>query len=100
MNHPMVWAMAMNGAIRRATAALIDVLLPRFAAMINSLDLFPIGASWGGYESLLLPSYPGKVRTAVPWPFKGYTIRLHIGLENPDDLIADLEKGFRHLMSC
>ena len=71
-----------------------------FAAMINSLDLFPIGASWGGYESLLLPSYPGKVRTAVPWPFKGYTIRLHIGLENPDDLIADLEKGFRHLMSC
>ncbi|MEW4466354.1 cystathionine beta-lyase [Parasphingorhabdus sp. JC815] len=64
------------------------------AAFIDALALFGIGYSWGGYESLALPVDPGKHRTATDWTMKGALVRLHIGLEDPDDLIADLAKGF------
>ncbi|MEK9722546.1 MAG: cystathionine beta-lyase [Rhodospirillaceae bacterium] len=63
------------------------------AAMIDGLKHFGLGASWGGYESLVLPARIESVRTATEWPHKTPTIRLHIGLEDPDDLIADLEAG-------
>jgi len=52
-----------------------------------------MGASWGGYESLVIPTYPSVLRTATKWPYEGPTIRLHIGLEDPDDLIDDLKAG-------
>jgi cystathionine beta-lyase len=58
------------------------------ARLVGSLELFGIGYSWGGYESLALPADP--VRTAAPQTFEGPLVRLHIGLEDPDDLIADL----------
>ncbi|HBR68817.1 MAG TPA: cystathionine beta-lyase [Rhodospirillaceae bacterium] len=61
---------------------------------IESLELFPIGSSWGGYESLIRPEYVRKYRTAVPWAEKGALLRLQIGLEDPQDLIEDLEQGF------
>ena len=57
--------------------------------LVDSLALFGIGYSWGGYESLALPADP--VRTATRPDFEGPLVRLHIGLENPDDLIADLK---------
>jgi len=63
-------------------------------AMIEGMELFPLGFSWGGFESLIAPVGPGAVtRTAKPWtePLPG--IRLHIGLEDVDDLIDDLDKG-------
>lgn len=66
------------------------------AAFIDALTLFGIGYSWGGFESLALPVDPGKYRTATEWTMKGALVRLHIGLEDPDDLIADLAKGFEH----
>lgn len=69
----------------------------RLAAMIEGYDLFGIGASWGGFESLATTSYPQKTRTAVPWPKDDQVVRYHIGLEDPDDLIADLEAGFDRL---
>jgi len=56
--------------------------------LIDSLELFGIGYSWGGYESLAIP--PDMVRTATSPSFEGPLVRLHIGLENPDDLIEDL----------
>jgi cystathionine beta-lyase len=56
--------------------------------LVDRLDLFGIGYSWGGYESLALP--PDMVRTATSPAFEGPLVRLHIGLENPDDLIEDL----------
>ena len=59
---------------------------------IDGLKLFGIGASWGGFESLATLSHP--IRTATKWKPEGATIRLHIGLEDPADLMADLEKGF------
>ena len=62
-------------------------------AFIDSLDLFGIGASWGGYESLIQPSYPERARTATRWQAEGPLVRIHIGLEDPQDLIADLAQG-------
>ena len=63
------------------------------AAMIDGMQLFALGFSWGGYESLIAPSNPGALRTAEPWTELEPGIRLHIGLEHPDDLIADLDAG-------
>jgi cystathionine beta-lyase len=62
-------------------------------AFIDALELFGIGASWGGFESLAIPVHVEKSRTATKPPNTGPMVRLHIGLEDPDDLIADLEQG-------
>jgi cystathionine beta-lyase len=67
---------------------------------IDALSLFGIGYSWGGYESLVIPFDPARARSATPWPPSGWDaedklgIRLSIGLEDPGDLIEDLERGF------
>lgn len=65
-------------------------------AFVDALDLFPIGSSWGGYESLLQPQYLKKYRTATSRPEnEGAILRLQIGLEDTDDLIADLDAGLK-----
>ena len=69
------------------------------ARLIDALDLFGIGFSWGGYESLAIPIDPGRVRDFGAWPLGvdaggGLGVRLSIGLEDTADLIADLERGF------
>jgi cystathionine beta-lyase len=58
---------------------------------VDGLRLFGIGASWGGFESLAILAHVTWGRTVVPWKAEGPLIRLHIGLEDPDDLIADIE---------
>jgi len=63
-------------------------------AMMDGYRYFGLGFSWGGFESLALPANPAAARTAVPWRASGPLIRYHIGLEDPDDLIADLDEGF------
>ncbi len=63
------------------------------SAMIDGLDLFGIGYSWGGFESLAIPVDPQRHRTATTCEFAGPLVRLSIGLEHPDDLIADLAGG-------
>ncbi|MDO7834519.1 cystathionine beta-lyase [Sphingobium sp. HBC34] len=63
------------------------------AAMIDGLAHFGIGYSWGGFESLALPVDPARYRSATQWQAAGPAIRLHIGLEDPADLIADLAAG-------
>jgi cystathionine beta-lyase len=77
-----LFSFALNGGDERARAALID-----------TLDHFGIGYSWGGYESLALPIDPARHRTATTPDFAGPLVRLQIGLEDPADLIADLERG-------
>ncbi len=62
------------------------------AALIDSLDLFGIGYSWGGFESLAIPVDPARHRTATRWA-SGPLVRLNIGLEDPGDLMADLDRG-------
>jgi cysteine-S-conjugate beta-lyase len=66
-------------------------------ALIDGLELYGIGASWGGYESLIVPFNPAEGRSAAPWPAHGPCFRVHAGLENADDLLADMEAGFGRL---
>jgi cysteine-S-conjugate beta-lyase len=65
------------------------------AAMLDGLQLFGMGYSWGGFESLVVPFKPH--RTASTWTAEGPCLRFHVGLEDPKDLIADLEAGFARL---
>ncbi|RJY08980.1 cystathionine beta-lyase [Aurantiacibacter aquimixticola] len=72
------------------------------ARFIDALDLFGIGFSWGGYESLVIPVDPGRTRDFSAWPESvdngsGLGARLAIGLEDPEDLIRDLERGFAEM---
>jgi cystathionine beta-lyase len=62
-------------------------------AFVDALAHFGIGFSWGGYESLALPVDPAPMRTAVAWRDRGPLVRLNIGLEDPADLIADLDQA-------
>ena len=65
------------------------------AALLDGLELFSMGFSWGGYESLAIPVEPARMRTATRarWADAGPLLRLHVGLEDPADLIADLAAG-------
>ena len=69
----------------------------RIAAMLNGMRLFGMGWSWGGFESLVIPTYPERLRSVTRWQAEGPCLRLHIGLEDADDLIADLDEGFARL---
>lgn len=85
-----------------AASGLFGVILravprERIARMLNGMRLFGMGWSWGGFESLMIPTYPDRARSVTTWQAEGPTLRLHIGLEDPDDLIADLEDGFARL---
>ena len=77
-----LFAFVLNGGDEAARAALID-----------TLELFGIGYSWGGFESLAIPADPARIRTAAPRDYAGPLVRLQIGLEDTADLIADLERG-------
>ena len=70
------------------------------SAMLDGMELYGMGASWGGFESLILPSHLEGIRTARPWREAGPTVRIHAGLEDPRDLIADLERGFARLKAA
>ena len=67
-------------------------------ALLDGMEHFKMGYSWGGYESLILGvSNLASMRTATTWPYQYPLIRLHIGLEDVDDLIEDLDKGLQRL---
>ena len=70
------------------------------AAMLEGLALFGMGFSWGGYESLIVPCNVSRARTAAPWTAPGPVVRIHAGLEDANDLIADLEAGFTRLRAA
>jgi cystathionine beta-lyase len=63
------------------------------ARLIEGLEHFGMGYSWGGFESLALPIDPERIRSVRKPEEEGPMVRLHIGLEDPDDLIADLAAG-------
>jgi cystathionine beta-lyase len=67
------------------------------AGMLEGLELFGMGASWGGFESLVLPFNASAYRTATKWAPEGPCVRIHIGLEDVEDLKADLIAGFERL---
>jgi cysteine-S-conjugate beta-lyase len=61
--------------------------------LVDSLGLFGIGYSWGGFESLAIPADTDRLRTAAERDYGGPLVRLHVGLEDPDDLVADLAQA-------
>ena len=67
------------------------------AAMLDGLEHYGMGYSWGGFESLVITYDAHRVRTATNWEHQGPNLRFHIGLEHVDDLIDDLDKGFDRL---
>lgn len=69
------------------------------ARMLDGFKLFHMGASWGGYESLCFPAQPHSSRTAAAWTEKGFSLRLHIGFEDMEDLKSELDEGFKRLNS-
>lgn len=94
------WARDFTGGCGLFSFLLADADAAARVRFIDALELFGIGYSWGGFESLAIPVDPGAYRTASPWPPAGWAgdkalgIRLSIGLEDVDDLRADLERGF------
>ncbi len=64
------------------------------AAFCNSMTYFGMGYSWGGFESLLIPTPPQKYRSTVPWTHNGTLMRVHAGLEDVGDLVNDLDLAF------
>lgn len=95
-----LWKRDFSGACGLFGIELRPVPEAAVAAFVDGLELFGLGASWGGYESLVLPTRPDKLRSAVPWDGRGPTLRFHAGLEDPADLIADLEAGLARLRAA
>ena len=94
--HPghAIWKRDFTGACGLFSVVFKPVPDKAVHAFLNALTLYGIGASWGGYESLAIPFNCKPIRTASAWAPGGPTVRLHIGLEDVSDLIADLERGF------
>jgi cysteine-S-conjugate beta-lyase len=88
----------------KAASGLFGVILHpvdkgRVDAMLDGLRLFGMGWSWGGFESLIIPTWPQRSRTVTAWDPPGPCLRLQIGLEDPADLMADLADGLARLRS-
>lgn len=90
-----LWQRDMSGASGLFGVALKSTAPERFVDFIDGMQLFGRGYSWGGYESLLIPVFPE--RTATPLPFAGPLFRISAGLEDADDLLEDLASGFERL---
>ena len=65
--------------------------------VIDALELFGLGASWGGFESLVMPTDLAGTRVLTDWRQRGAVVRIHIGLEDTEDLIADLTQALNRL---
>ena len=89
-----IWQRDFSGACGLFSIVLKPTSEKSVYAFMNELALFGMGFSWGGFESLVILFDCSEYRTATQWAPGGPTLRLHIGLEDPDDLIADLERGF------
>ena len=92
-----LWKRDFTGASGLFGVVLQPVAKERVDAMLDGMRLFGMGWSWGGFESLMIPVYPERVQTATKWDAGGPCLRLAIGLEEPEDLIADLTEGLARL---
>lgn len=98
-DHPghALWQRDFTGASGLFAIVLKPASREALSAMLDGLSLFGMGYSWGGYESLILPFDPRTYRSATAWEAEGPALRIHAGLEDIEDLKADLDAGFRRL---
>jgi cysteine-S-conjugate beta-lyase len=89
-----IWKRDFTGASGLFSIVLKPAPQKAVDALLDTVKLFGMGFSWGGFESLIIPFDCDSYRTATKWAPGGPTLRLHIGLENVEDLKADLERGF------
>jgi cystathionine beta-lyase len=101
-DHPghEIWKRDFSGSTGLFSIVLKKAPEASVTAMLDGLELFGMGASWGGYESLALPFDPTSYRTATKWQAEGPCIRYFIGLEDLDDLKADLDAGFERMKAA
>jgi len=92
-----LWKRDFNGASGLFGVVLHPVSDAAVIAMLDDMQLFKMGFSWGGFESLAIPVKPGSYRLDVPLRAGEVCLRVHVGLEHPDDLIADLGAGLQRL---
>jgi len=95
-----LWKRDFTGGCGLFGVALKPVAPRALAAFFDGLRLFGIGASWGGYESLIMPVDLAGLRSATRWPLAGPLVRVHAGLEAPEDLRADLEAAFERMRAA
>src|SRR5262249_34398159 len=98
-SHPdhVLWKRDFTGASGLFSCVLNPFAPARLKAMLEGFEVFSMGFSWGGYESLIVPSDADIRRAVSKQQAEGPRLRLSIGIEHPDDLIADLEAGFARL---
>lgn len=95
-----IWKRDFTGASGLFSIVLGDYSKAAVDAMLDGMRLFGMGYSWGGFESLMIRVKPELFRTARPWPAGRNVLRLHVGLEDIDDLKRDLEAGFARLAAA
>jgi cystathionine beta-lyase len=89
-----IWKRDFTGASGLFSIVLKPAPQKAVDALLDTVRLFGMGYSWGGFESLVISFDCSDYRTATKWAPGGPTLRLHIGLEHVDDLKADLQRGF------
>ena len=89
-----IWKRDFTGASGLFSIVLKPAPQKAVDALLDAVTLFGMGFSWGGFESLVIPFDCAPYRSATKWAPGGPTLRLHIGLENVEDLKSDLERGF------
>ncbi len=91
------WKKYFDGASGVFAVVLHEMDCKKIEKFLNNLNIFQMGFSWGGYESLIFPEQLSDWRISKPWDGDGYLMRVHAGLENMDDLQADLEQALNFL---
>lgn len=91
------WKKYFKGSSGTFSIVLHETNREKIAKMLDGMSIFRMGFSWGGFESLLFPEQPKPIRTAQAWTEEGFSLRLHIGLEDVEDLRLDLEAGLKRL---
>jgi cystathionine beta-lyase len=95
-----IWKRDFTGSSGLFSVVLQPVAERAVDAMIDGLELFGIGYSWGGFASLVVPFDCRKYRTATQWAPGGPTLRFSVGFEDLDDLKDDLDRGFARLRAA
>jgi cystathionine beta-lyase len=92
-----IWQRDFTGSSGLFSIILKDFSTKQVNEMLDHMDYFAMGFSWGGFESLIVPCDPTKIRSATKWNASGPLLRIHVGQEDVQDLIKDLERGLNRL---